>query len=237
MPQRLKPLMLCENSRAAMIVCALPSRVMHFVAPSHVAVKSAVCENALPFFVVPVQLPVRCFETPVARLRVDDDALAADRGAVRLEAVRLVRDGQRAGAAHVGRRDGAIEVHEAVGARAVLEHVRRDVACERRRDAARGLEPLAGVSPDLAGEDLRRPCPGRASRDRSGRRREGSSTPDSHAVILILRLRVVVDELRLIGAEGDAIAVRTDRSSPRSRLPRDHKDRDRRHKSQVREFH
>ena len=33
-PQRLKPSMECETVRAAMVVCALPSRVMHFAAVS-----------------------------------------------------------------------------------------------------------------------------------------------------------------------------------------------------------
>ena len=102
--------MLCENSRLAIVVCALPSRVMHFAAESHVAVKSAVCVKALPFFVVPRPVAGAVLRDDRAAPRVDDDALAADRGAVRLEARRLVRDGQRAVAADVRRGDGAVEV-------------------------------------------------------------------------------------------------------------------------------
>ena len=225
MPQRLKPAMLCENSRAA------TDRLRAAVARdalrrrSHVAVKSAVCENALPFFVVPVQLPVRCFVTTAPLLRVDDDALAADRGAVRLEAVRLVRDRERAVRELVRRRDRAVEVHEAVGAGAALEDVRRDVARERGRDAARGLEPLAGVRLHLRERRsvvgaVRRACPGSVG----SAPLSGSSTPDSMAVVLILeprccRRRAALRRYRACRRSVPVLLVFDSRSRP----PRDHR--------------
>jgi hypothetical protein len=115
--------------------------------------------------------------------------------------------------------------------------VRGDVAGERGRDAAGGLEPLAEVRLHVAGD-------GSAVGARCGRAGVGGIGSaerllDSrlHAVVLILRLGVVVDELGLVGTERPvaARAGRLCRTAGHHETTKDHHRRP--EQRNVRELH